>query len=329
VSTLLDLILLALTWPCAVTLLLSAALPERVCTRLITAVPTLLDSSSSLSLGPPQAPRHVHQTVCTQLVPAVPTLLDSSTSSSVLPVAPFRRPTAFAAPTSGPTFHYQRQNQDADPCRHVRRRNVHVLRPRPPALTRSIVPGLTKIQFKGASEYLEEILARIDAPRLFSQIIFDTPQLFQFISRRPMAGSFTFICCCEESLLIEGICTTYCVRTARACWGPDDRGAAHPGEYFLGDLEGFQPLGPKGIEQFFAARRLTSHPVAVSPLDRESTARSLFCNYPSLSVSLTFLVVSLPPQFSFALVFFDILTTMIDICRLITCVGWRRRQHSY
>jgi hypothetical protein len=39
---------------------------------------------------------------------------------------------------------------------------------------------------------LEEILARIDAPRLddlritfFNQIIFDTPQLFQFISRRP------------------------------------------------------------------------------------------------------------------------------------------------
>jgi hypothetical protein len=48
------------------------------------------------------------------------------------------------------------------------------------------------IIFKGASEYLEEILARIDAPRLnelhitfFNQIIFDTPQLFQFISRRP------------------------------------------------------------------------------------------------------------------------------------------------
>jgi hypothetical protein len=64
---------------------------------------------------------------------------------------------------------------------------------RPPPPTRSILPGLTKIRFKGASEYLEEILAQIDAPRLnelhitfFNQIIFDTPQLFQFISRRPM-----------------------------------------------------------------------------------------------------------------------------------------------
>jgi hypothetical protein len=62
----------------------------------------------------------------------------------------------------------------------------------PPPLTRSILPRLTKIRFKGASEYLEEILARIDAPRLdelhitfFNQITFDTPQLFQFISRRP------------------------------------------------------------------------------------------------------------------------------------------------
>jgi hypothetical protein len=65
-------------------------------------------------------------------------------------------------------------------------------RPTPPPLTRSILPNLTEIRFKGVSEYLEEILARIDAPRLnilhitfFNQIIFDTPHLFQFISQRP------------------------------------------------------------------------------------------------------------------------------------------------
>ena len=39
-------------------------------------------------------------------------------------------------------------------------------RPPPPPRTRPILPRLTKIQFKGTSEYLEEILARIDAPRL-------------------------------------------------------------------------------------------------------------------------------------------------------------------
>jgi len=45
-------------------------------------------------------------------------------------------------------------------------------------------------------------------------------------------------------------------------------------------------------------------------------------NYPSLSISLTFLVVFLPPRFSFVLVFFDIV--IIDIRHLITCVQWRR-----
>ena len=62
----------------------------------------------------------------------------------------------------------------------------------PPPPTRAILPNLTKILFKGSSDYLEEILARIDAPQLdelhtsfFNQTIFDTPQLFQFISQRP------------------------------------------------------------------------------------------------------------------------------------------------
>ena len=62
----------------------------------------------------------------------------------------------------------------------------------PPPPTRSILLSLTKMRFQGASEYLEEILARIDAPRLnkihitlFNQMIFDTPQLSQFINRRP------------------------------------------------------------------------------------------------------------------------------------------------
>jgi hypothetical protein len=44
-------------------------------------------------------------------------------------------------------------------------------------------------------------------------------------------------------------------------------------------------------------------------------------NYPSLSVLLTFLVVTLPPRFPFAPVFFNIImVTMTDIRRPITCV---------
>ena len=69
-------------------------------------------------------------------------------------------------------------------------------RPLSRPLTRSIPPSLTDIRFKGASEYLEEILARIDTPQLnelqitfFNQIIFDTPQLFQLINRTPTLRS--------------------------------------------------------------------------------------------------------------------------------------------
>ena len=43
-------------------------------------------------------------------------------------------------------------------------------------------------------------------------------------------------------------------------------------------------------------------------------------DYHSLFVSLTFLLVSLRPRFSFALVFLDIMITMIDIrCLISTC----------
>jgi hypothetical protein len=55
-----------------------------------------------------------------------------------------------------------------------------------------LFPSLTCITFKGASEYLEDIVDRIDAPQLvvlrirfFHQPIFDTPRLAQFISRVP------------------------------------------------------------------------------------------------------------------------------------------------
>jgi len=61
---------------------------------------------------------------------------------------------------------------------------------RPPPLKRSVLPALTRFGFKGVSEYLEDLVARIDAPRLrtvtitfFNQLIFDVLQLSQFLSR--------------------------------------------------------------------------------------------------------------------------------------------------
>ena len=62
----------------------------------------------------------------------------------------------------------------------------------PPPRTRTILPVLAKLDFYGVSEYLEDFVARIDAPllnglkiALFHQLVFDTPQLALLISRTP------------------------------------------------------------------------------------------------------------------------------------------------
>ena len=61
---------------------------------------------------------------------------------------------------------------------------------RSPSLTRSVLPALVILNFKGANEYLEELVARIDTPRLdegmvtlFNDIDLYAPELIQFISR--------------------------------------------------------------------------------------------------------------------------------------------------
>ena len=55
--------------------------------------------------------------------------------------------------------------------------------------TRSVLPALTKFLFKGENDYLEELVARIDSPRLreleatfFNDIDFNTPELIRFVS---------------------------------------------------------------------------------------------------------------------------------------------------
>jgi hypothetical protein len=65
-------------------------------------------------------------------------------------------------------------------------------RPPPSPPTRALLPALTHFEFQGSCEYFEELVARIDTPLLddlnitfFYHIIFDTPQLAQFISRTP------------------------------------------------------------------------------------------------------------------------------------------------
>ena len=63
---------------------------------------------------------------------------------------------------------------------------------RPPPSTRTVLPVLTTFYFKGIGEYLEDLVAGIDAPKLgrlgitfFDDIIFDASKLIQFISRPP------------------------------------------------------------------------------------------------------------------------------------------------
>ncbi|KAI0303309.1 hypothetical protein B0F90DRAFT_1924787 [Multifurca ochricompacta] len=71
----------------------------------------------------------------------------------------------------------------ASPSSRPNRRSV-------PPLRRAVLPTLTEFTFRGVSEYLEDVVAGIDAPalgyfhiKLFNQLIFDVPQLHQFISR--------------------------------------------------------------------------------------------------------------------------------------------------
>ena len=61
-----------------------------------------------------------------------------------------------------------------------------------PPLRRSILPALTSLDFKGVTEYLEELVIGIDTPQLdflqidfFNQIDFDIPRLAQFINCTP------------------------------------------------------------------------------------------------------------------------------------------------
>ena len=69
---------------------------------------------------------------------------------------------------------------------------------RSPPLTRVILPALEKLRFRGVSEYFEDLVARIDAPRLcflhisfFHQLIFDIRQLPNFIGHTGILRSLS------------------------------------------------------------------------------------------------------------------------------------------
>jgi len=107
-------------------------------------------------------------------------LLDIPHSGYISPKAML---TALSALTTLETFDLRFQSPRSRPDRGSRR-------PSPP--THSVLPTLKYFKFRGVSEYLEDLVAPVDAPILdrlhitfFHQLIFDTPQLTQFISRTP------------------------------------------------------------------------------------------------------------------------------------------------
>jgi len=64
-----------------------------------------------------------------------------------------------------------------------------------PPPTRTVLPALSILDFRGVSEYLEDLVAQIDAPQLkevrtvfFHQLAFDTRQLPQFFDRTAVLG---------------------------------------------------------------------------------------------------------------------------------------------
>jgi hypothetical protein len=99
-------------------------------------------------------------------------------------ISPEAMVTALTALTSLKTFHLGFQALQSRPDRESRH---------PPPSTRSVLPALTYIYFQGASEYLEDLVARIGAVPLLdilalcfiSQPVFRIPHLSQFINRVP------------------------------------------------------------------------------------------------------------------------------------------------
>ncbi len=125
--------------------------------------------------------------------PGLPKLLSSATHLVKLDLwgipqsgyfSPEAMATALSALTSLETIALEFKSPRSCPGRGLRHP--------PPTTTRSVLPALTKFTFKGVSEYLEDLVARINAPILrqlkiefFAQLIFHTPLLAQFIDRTP------------------------------------------------------------------------------------------------------------------------------------------------
>jgi hypothetical protein len=136
------------------------------------------------------APRLRELTLYDIPFPALPKLLLSTTDLVSLnlrsiPHSGYISPEAIVACLSSLTrleyFAVEFQSPRSRPSRTSRLR---------PPLTRTILPALTDLRFKGVTEYLEDLVARIDVPLLaeiwitfFNQLVFDILQLPKLVFR--------------------------------------------------------------------------------------------------------------------------------------------------
>ncbi|KAI0295420.1 hypothetical protein B0F90DRAFT_1820486 [Multifurca ochricompacta] len=102
---------------------------------------------------------------------------------TMIPRLGYFSPESFVMSLSGMTQLKSLYIEFASPSSRPNRRIV-------PPLRRAVLSTLTSFTFRGISEYLEDVVAGIDAPvlghfyvKLFNQLMFDVPQLHQFISR--------------------------------------------------------------------------------------------------------------------------------------------------
>ena len=107
-------------------------------------------------------------------------------------ISPEAMVTGLAALTSLESFNISFKSPRSHPGRKSRR---------PPPPTRTLLPALNQLLFHGVSEYLDDLVARIDAPLLnklemtfLYQLIFDSPQLIQFIRRTPNIKACDKVC---------------------------------------------------------------------------------------------------------------------------------------
>jgi hypothetical protein len=109
-------------------------------------------------------------------------------------ISPEAMVTCLSVLTSLEEFKFQFYSPQSSPDQESRR---------PPPSARPVLPALTTFSFKGVNEYLEELVARIDTPRLdrllitfFHDINFNlnTPELNRFFCRTPTLGGYDEAC---------------------------------------------------------------------------------------------------------------------------------------